>query len=337
MRSLVTGGGGFIGRHVVQKLLARNHDVRVFARGDYADMAAMGGRMIRGDLQDAAAIDAACENVDCVFHVAARPGVWGSYESFHGPNVAGTQNVIDACRRRNVSRLVFTSSPSVVFDNRAHRSANESLPYPDAFENPYSQTKAEAERRVLEANSEALRTVSLRPHLVFGPGDPHLLPRVIAKASRGELVQVGDGTNRVDLTYVEDAAEAHVLAADALGRGSAAGNAYFITQDEPVNLWSWIRELLAALGLPGPRRTVSARTARGIGATLECAYRLLRLPGEPRLTRFIASELALDHYYDISRARDELGYAPEHNMTEALSLTLPDLRWRIENSGIAGR
>ena len=332
MKALVTGGGGFIGQHVVRQLLARGDRVRVFSRGRYPVVAAMGAAMIRGDLQDADALTAACADTDCVFHVAARPGVWGSYATFHGPNVEGTKNVIDACRRQQIPRLVFTSSPSVVFDNRAHRDADESLPYPRTFENPYSQTKAEAERMVLNANDTSLRTVALRPHLVFGPGDPHLLPRVISKARRGQLVQVGDGSNRVDLTYVEDAAAAHLLAADALSHGDVTGKAYFITQAEPVNLWTWTRDLLASLGLKGPKRIVSSSTARRIGATLECVYQLLRLPGEPRLTRFVASELSLDHYYDISRARNELGYAPRHTMAQALALTLPDLKARLEAS-----
>lgn len=329
MKALVTGGGGFIGRNVVRQLLARGDSVRVFSRGRHPDVAELGAEVIRGDVVDAGAVVAACEHADCVFHVAARPGVWGSYAAFYGPNVAGTRNVIDACRRQRVPRLVFTSSPSVIFNNRAHRGADESLPYPDRYENPYSKTKAEAERMVLQASDDSLFTVALRPHLVIGPGDPHLLPRIISKARRGKLVQVGGGANRVDLTYVEDAAAAHLLAADALGRGQGAGKAYFITQGEPVHLWTWIRELLAALGLPGPTRTVSAVTARRVGALLEVLHRWLHLPGEPRLTRFVASQLALDHFYDISAARNDLGYAPRHDMAQALALTLPDLKARL--------
>ncbi|MDX1512594.1 MAG: NAD-dependent epimerase/dehydratase family protein [Gammaproteobacteria bacterium] len=330
MKALVTGGGGFIGAHVVRQLRARGDQVRVFCRGDYPELAAHGVELVRGDLADGNAVAAACAGVDCVFHVAAKAGVWGDYAGYHAPNVEGTRHVVDGCRRHDVPRLVFTSSPSVVFDNRAHRGEDETLPYPEHYENPYSQTKAEAERLVLGASDGRLRATALRPHLVFGPGDPHLLPRVVAKGRRRQLVQVGDGENRVDLTYVEDAARAHLLAADALERnGSAAGRAYFITQGEPVNLWNWVRELLAALDLPGPTRRVSAGTAHRIGAFLECTHRLLHLPGEPRLTRFVASELALDHYYDISAAERDLGYRPERTMAQALELTLPDLRARF--------
>ncbi len=327
MKALVTGGGGFIGRHVVDRLLQRGDTVTVFARGAYPEIEARGARLIQGDLQSAGDVSAACTGQDAVFHVAAKAGVWGSFNSYYGPNVTGTRNVIEGCRRQDVSRLVFTSSPSVVFDNRHHRGADESLPYPERFENPYSETKAMAERMVLEADSQTLRTVALRPHLVFGPGDPHLLPRIIAKARANRLVQVGGGENRVDLTFVEDAARAHLLAADALQRG-ASGQAYFISQDAPVSLWGWIRELLDALGVAGPRRSVSAAAARRAGAVLETLHRLLRLPGEPHLTRFVASQLALDHYYDISRAKRDLDYTPQHSMTDALERTLPDLKAR---------
>ncbi len=327
MKALVTGGGGFIGRHVVDRLLQRGDTVTVFARGAYPEIEARGARLIQGDLQSAGDVSAACTGQDAVFHVAAKAGVWGSFNSYYGPNVTGTRNVIEGCRRQDVSRLVFTSSPSVVFDNRHHRGADESLPYPERFENPYSETKAMAERMVLEADSQTLRTVALRPHLVFGPGDPHLLPRIIAKARAHRLVQVGGGENRVDLTFVEDAARAHLLAADALQRG-VLGRAYFISQDAPVSLWGWIRELLDALGVAGPRRSVSPAAARRTGAVLETLHRLLRLPGEPRLTRFVASQLALDHYYDISRAKRDLDYTPQHSMTDALERTLPDLKAR---------
>jgi nucleoside-diphosphate-sugar epimerase len=327
LKALVTGGGGFIGRHVVDQLLQRGDTVTVFARGAYPEIEARGARLIQGDLQSAGDVSAACTGQDAVFHVAAKAGVWGSFNSYYGPNVTGTRNVIEGCRRQDVSRLVFTSSPSVVFDNRHHRGADESLPYPERFENPYSETKAMAERMVLEADSQTLRTVALRPHLVFGPGDPHLLPRIIAKARANRLVQVGGGETRVDLTFVEDAARAHLLAEDALQRG-ASGRAYFISQDAPVSLWGWIRELLDALGVAGPRRSVSAAAARRAGAVLETLHRLLRLPGEPHLTRFVASQLALDHYYDISRAKRDLDYTPQHSMTDALERTLPDLKAR---------
>jgi nucleoside-diphosphate-sugar epimerase len=316
--ALVTGGGGFLGRYVVEQLLARGDAVAVYARGDYPKLAAMGARLIRGNLQDADAVQAACAGIDVVYHVASKTGYWGQWDAFYQANVIGTQNLIAACRAQGVSRLVYTSTPSVIFDNRPHEGCDESLPYPDRYENYYSQTKAIAERAVIAANGDGLRTVSLRPHLIIGPRDRHLIPRIIARAGAGKVPQIGDGTNLVDLTYVEDAARAHLLAADALQPGSpAAGSIYFISQDEPVRAWDWINGLLTALDLPPVRRRIPLWLALGATSALELVYRALPLPGEPPVTRFLANELAMSHYYDISRAKRDLGYAPQVSMAEA--------------------
>lgn len=327
MQTLVTGGGGFLGRYIVEQLLERGDHVTVFARGDYPELAEKGATLIRGDLQDQQAIHTACHGMEAVFHAAARAGIWGTWDSFYQPNVVGTEHVIAACRAQNVPKLIFTSSPSVVFDNRSHEHSDESRPYPQQYENFYSHTKALAEQAVLQANSAELLTVSLRPHLIWGPRDPHLLPRLIARARAGQLMQVGEGDNLVDITYVEDAARAHLLAADALEPGSpAAGSIYFISQDEPVNLWKWTHALLRKLDIPPIKRQISLTTARRIGIVMETIYRLLRLPGEPRMTRFLASELALSHYYDISNAKRDFGYQPQYSIAQALEKTLPFLR-----------
>jgi nucleoside-diphosphate-sugar epimerase len=311
----------------VEQLLERGDDVTVFARGEYPEVVQAGAMLVRGDLLDTQTVNAVCKGMEAVFHVAARPGIWGSWESFYQPNVVGTRNVIAACRAQGVPKLIFTSSPSVVFDNSAQANCDESLPYPKPYENFYSHTKALAEQAVIAANSPELLTVSLRPHLIWGPRDPHLLPRLIARARAGQLMQVGDGTNMVDITYVEDAARAHLSAADALEPDSpVAGSIYFISQDEPVNLWAWVNNLLKELNIPAIKRRISLPVARTIGGVMETAYRLLRLPGEPRMTRFLASELALSHYYDISRAKRDIGYKPEYSIAEALEKTLPFLR-----------
>ncbi len=319
---LVTGGGGFLGRYIVEQLLARGDAVTVFARGAYPELEALGARVVRGDLRDAEAVKRACAGMDVVFHVAAKAGMWGPWEEFYGVNVIGTQNVIAACLANGVRKLINTSSPSVIFDGRPQEGVDESYPYPARYESPYPHTKAIAEQAVTAAHGPELLTVSLRPHLIIGPRDNHLLPGLLARAKTGLLPQVGDGTNKVDLTDVEDAARAHLLAADALQAGSpldgppGRGRVYFISQDEPVTLWPWIRALLRDLGLPEPRLRVSLGIARAAGALLETLHTLLRLPGEPRLTRFIASELAQSHYYDISAAKRDFGYAPQRSMAE---------------------
>jgi nucleoside-diphosphate-sugar epimerase len=325
--SLVTGGGGFLGRAIVEQLLARGDAVTVFARGAYPELEALGARVVRGDLQDAEVVRRACAGMDVVFHVAAKAGMWGPWDDFYGVNVTGTQNVIAACRANGVPKLVNTSSPSVIFDGKPQEGVDESYPYPDHYESPYPHTKAIAEQAVMAAHrgdtqGVSLRTVSLRPHLIIGPRDNHLLPGLLARAKTGLLPQVGDGTNRVDLTDVEDAARAHLLAADALEPGSpldglpGRGRVYFISQDEPVTLWLWIRGLLRDLGLSEPRVRIPLGAARAVGGLLETLHTTLHRPGEPRLTRFIASELAQSHYYDISAAKRDFGYVPQRTMAE---------------------
>ncbi len=326
---LVTGGGGFLGRYIVEQLVARGDDVVSFSRGAYPELARWGARTVRGDLRDRAALIRAAEGMDAVFHVAAKAGLWGPWDEFYAVNVTGAENVIAACRANGVPKLIYTSSPSVIFDNTSQVDVDESYPYPaDAdYESPYPHTKALAERAVIAANGPDLATVSLRPHLIFGPRDTHLLPGLLAAARSGRLPQVGDGTNVVDLTYVTDAARAHLLAADALAPDSpVAGAIYFISQDDPVVLWPWIRQLLRTLDLPGPRARLSLPVARALGAGLEAIYRVLPLEGEPPMTRFLASELAQSHTYDVSRAKRELGYQPQTSMAKALDQTVTYFR-----------
>ena len=317
--ALVTGGGGFLGRAIVEQLLARGDQVRSLARGAYPDLAEWGVEVLRGDLRDRQAVGRACAGCDVVLHVAAKAGIWGRYAAYYESNVRGTQNVLAACREHGVQRLVFTSSPSVIFDGRSMEGVNESAPYPRTHHSHYSATKALAEQAVLAANGETLRTLALRPHLIWGPRDNHLVPRIVSQGRAGTLRRVGDGTNKVDTTYIDDAARAHVLAADALeSNPRAAGRPFFISQGEPIALWEVVDGILAAAGLPPLTRSVPQAVAWSAGAILEGAYGLLRLEGEPRMTRFVARELATTHWFDITAARTELGYEPAISITEGL-------------------
>lgn len=325
MKILVTGGGGFVGGYIVERLLARGYAVRSIGRSPQPELVAKGVEVVCGDLTDATAVSAACEGVDAVFHVAARAGVWGSWESFYGPNVIGTRNVLSACRKWQVKRLVYTSTPSVVFNGDSIRGGDESLPYGKNWLCHYAETKALAEQEALAANSEKLQVVALRPHLIFGPGDPHLLPRVVESVKAGRLRIVGDGSAKVDVSYVGNVADAHLDAFDALERGKGAGQAYFISQGEPVDLWSWLNSILEGLGQPPLTQKIPRPLAYGIGALCEGAWKVLRRRTDPPITRFVAVELAKDHYFDISKAQHELGYRPRVPMNEALKLTIQDL------------
>ena len=328
-KALVTGGGGFLGRAIVAQLLERGHEVRVFSRRRFPDLEARGVECALGDLGDASAVAGACRDVDVVYHVAALAGAWGPRERFERTNVLGTEHVISGCRARGVGKLVFTSSPSVVSgpEPADHQGASESLPYPDEYLADYPRTKAQSERAVLAANASGLLTCALRPHLIVGPGDPHLVPRVLQRARARKLRIVGEGTNTVDLTFVDNAARAHLQAASALESGSpVAGKAYFVSNGEPVQLWPWINALLAHLEIAPVRRKISYRAAFRLGGALERTWRWLRLSGEPPMTRFVANQLSTSHWFDICAARRDFGYDPERiPMDEATRRIYADL------------
>ncbi len=328
MHALVTGGGGFLGLYIVEQLVARGDKVRVLCRGQYPRLEELGVDIVTGDVRDANLVSRCCAGIDTVFHVAAVSGVWGPWEHYYGINTLGTENVVAGCRANRVPRLVYTSSPSVIYDGRDHCNANESLPYPARYLCHYPHTKALAERAVLAANGTCgLTTVALRPHLIWGPRDNHLIPRIIARARSGRLRRVGNGKNLISISYVENAAHAHLLAADRLAPGSPpAGQAYFINEPEPVNLWAWIDGLLDLAGLPRLRKSISPRAAYAVGAVLEAVYSLLHLPGEPPMTRFVSLQLSGSHYYDTGKATRDVGYRPIVPVAEGLRRLEPELK-----------
>jgi nucleoside-diphosphate-sugar epimerase len=314
---LVTGGGGFLGKAIVRLLLADGHRVSSFARRTYPALAELNVRQIAGDIADTDAIRMAAEGMDVIFHVAAKAGVWGKFDDFFRPNVTGTRNVISACRACAVPTLIYTSSPSVIFDGSDMQGVDESVPYPAHFHSPYPHTKAIAEQAVLAAAGKHLNTIALRPHLIWGPDDNHLVPRIMARAK--SLRQVGDGGNRVDTIYIENAARAHVLAMAAVdGNPNLSGNVYFISDDAPVGLWEMVNRILVAGGKPPVTRSISPQTAYTIGRVMEWAFRTFNISGEPRMTRFVARELATSHWFDISAAKKDLGYAAEISIDEGM-------------------
>lgn len=319
MTVLVTGGGGFLGGAIIDQLLARGESVRSISRSAYPALEAKGVTCIQGDLADAQAVSNAAEGCELVFHVAAKAGVWGRYEDYFEANVVGTRNVIEACKTHHIPHLVHTSSPSVTFAGEDENGVDESIPYAPTFLCNYPKTKAQAEQEVLEANDGTLHTVALRPHLIWGPGDNHLVPRIVARAKAGKLKLVGDGSNRVDATYVDNAAAAHLAAADELrGDGTCAGKAYFISNDEPIAMKDLLNQILAAADLPPVTKSVPPGLAYAVGAAMEGAYRLLGKEEEPMMTRFVARQLATDHWYDISAARNDFGYTPTVTMTDGM-------------------
>lgn len=319
MKALVTGGGGFLGGAIVRELLRDGYQVRSFSRGSYASLEDLGVEVLQADLVDVERVREACCDCDIVFHVAAKTGIWGRYSDYYEVNVRGTENVISACRQEGVTRLVYTSSPSVIFDGGDMEGVDERTPYPKHYTAAYPRTKAIAEQLVVKANDKTLATVALRPHLVWGPGDNHLIPGIVARAQAGKLRKIGRDPKCVDLTYVDDAALAHLAAAKRLfPESSISGKTFFISQGSPIPLWNFIDRVLEIAELPKITGTVSPLTAYIAGWICEGVYRVFPLRGEPPITRFLAQELASAHWFDISAAKRELGYQPKTSMEEGL-------------------
>ncbi|MCU8093067.1 NAD-dependent epimerase/dehydratase family protein [Shewanella sp. SM20] len=333
--AFVTGAGGFLGKTICLRLLAAGIKVTGFARGHYPELEALGVVMLQGDLVNKDLLQQAMQGCDIVFHVASKAGVWGDRDSYFCPNVKGAANVIAACKALKIDKLVYTSTPSVTFAGQDESGIDESTPYATRFLNHYAHSKAIAEKMMLDANQVgdmplenpsvtqvssqvttqatgpyALKTVALRPHLIWGPGDPHLVPRVLSRGRLGKLKLVGREDKLVDTIYIDNAAYAHVLAALELcqAKPKCQGKAYFLSNDEPITMAEMINLILACDALPPVTKRVPQSVAYVVGAVLESVHYLLKKQEEPMMTRFVARQLSCSHYFDISAAKRDLGY-----------------------------
>ena len=333
MKVLVTGGGGFLGGALCQGLLARGDTPVSFQRRRSAALDALGIEQRLGDLADAGAVQRAAQGVGAVLHNAAKAGQWGSKQEYFSANVTGTDNVIAACRANGIARLVYTSTPSVTHSGRTPvEGGNEAnTPYGEHFKAWYPASKKLAEQRLLAANDATLATVALRPRLIWGPGDTQLLPRLVDRALAGRLRFVGDGENRMDTTFVDNAVDAHLRALDALAPGAAcAGKPYFISNGEALSAREIVNDLLRAADAPEVDASIPFGVAYAAGAVLEAVWKLFALAGEPPMTRFLAEQLSTPHWYDISAAARDFGYVPRVSIAEGLARTAA--WWRREGA-----
>ncbi len=319
LTALVTGGGGFLGFAIVKQLRKLGIEVHTLARNHYPKLEAIGAKQFIGDLNNYTEVELAATGCDTVFHVAAKAGIWGDYAEYYRANVVGSENVINACRTMGIKKLIYTSSPSVVFNGKSMEGLDEALPYPVHYHTAYPQTKAIAEQRIIAANDATLATVSLRPHLIWGPEDNHLTPRIIERGRAGKLRRIGKIDHKVDCIYIDNAAQAHLLAAQQLGVGSkVAGKCYFISQDDPRYLWDIVNAILACADIPPVTRMVPIKLAYAMGGLLEYSYKLLKKNSEPPMTRFLARELSTAHWFDISAAKNDFGFAPSISIEQGL-------------------
>lgn len=329
MKVLVTGYGGFLGSAVCRLLIDHGFEVRGLARNKYPELERLGIEAVQGDIADETALRAACRDCQAVVHTAAKAGVWGPWRDYYSTNTLATQSLIRTAIDNGLRAFVYTSSPSVTFDGQPQSGVDESVDYPTRWLCHYPHSKSLGEQAVNAAAATGkLLTCSLRPHLIWGQGDPHLFPRVVERARAGRLRRVGSGRNLIDVVHVSNAAMAHLLALQRLldGHQRLNGQSLFITDGQPVECWDWIARILTTAGLQVPSGGLSFRAAYALGATLEVAYRLARRKSEPPMTRFVAAQLALDHYFKIDRARQLLGYEPQIDQNTELAACEPWLR-----------
>ncbi len=321
MKILVTGGGGFLGKAIIRQLVARGDSVRSLARGVYPELERWGVEVRRGDIANSEAVFSAVEGCDAVIHTAAKAGMWGTYHHYYRPNVVGTKNVLAACQRYTIPKLVYTSSPSVVDAGSPIENGDESLPYPKKYESFYSETKALGEQLVLKANSPTLATVAIRPPLIWGPGDNQLTPRLMSRAAKGRIFKIGYAPCVLDTTYIDNAAEAHVLALGRLTPKSAiAGKVYFISNGEPLPAEVIINKIIATRGYPPIRHTLPYWLPYTAGWAVEMVYGGLGIKSDPPLTRFLVRQLSKSRWFNITAARRDLGYTPKISIEEGLRL-----------------
>jgi nucleoside-diphosphate-sugar epimerase len=316
MKVLVTGATGFLGKALARRLHARGDEVTALGRNPsiLAELAREGLRPLRADLGDEAAIRAACQGQEIVFHSGALSSAWGPASEFFRANVLGTRHVIAGCEAAGVRRLVHVSTPSIYFRFESRLEVREDAPLPAQPANEYARTKLLAEAEIDQAHARGLPVISIRPRAIFGEGDNAILPRLISRLASGRLRVIGDGQNITDLTYVENVVDALLLCAEA--PENLLGRKYNLTNGEPLPLWGLIRQVCAALGYEYPRRSIPYPVAMGLATVLEGVSRLLPGQPEPLLTRYMVGVLAKSTTLDISAARRDLGYAPRVSVQE---------------------
>jgi nucleoside-diphosphate-sugar epimerase len=306
--AFVTGGSGFIGGRLIERLARDGWTVRALARSDAAAarVTAAGAEPVRGDLNDAAALERGARGAEVVFHVAAKAADWGDWADFRRVNVEGTEAVLAASRAAGVRRVVHVGTEAALMHGQPLVHADERTPLALSSKAPYPATKAAAEAAVVAANGDGLETIVIRPRFVWGPGDTTLMPVLIEMVRSGRFRWIGGGRQRTSTTHVDNCIEGLVLAADRGTRGAA----YFVTDGEPVVFREFVTALLATRGVTAPGGSVPRPVAAALAATSETAWRALPLRGAPPLTRFAVWVSALECTLDDSRARAELGYAP---------------------------
>ncbi len=325
MNILVTGAGGFLGFYIARDLKELGHKVYNFSRSHHRDLDQLEITTRIGNLNNPESIEKALKNIDAVFHVAGKVAMWGKWDDFYQTNTIGTKNLVEACKKKGIKKFIYTSTPSVVFGEGDILGEDENLEYPKKYLSLYAKSKMLAEKYVLDQNSENFLTCALRPHLIFGPRDKNIIPRLIEASKKNKLKVVGDGENLVDIIYVENAAQAHIQAFEQLSTDSkVAGSSYFIAQERPVKLWDFINQILQINGQSPITKKIPTNTAYRVGAIIEFFLKLFRVWNiHPPMTRFVALQLGKSHYFSHKKAQTDFNYSPSISIEEAIEKIRP--------------
>lgn len=312
----VTGGSGFIGGALIRRLIADGHQVNALARSEASasKLTDLGATPKRGDITDPESLATAAEGAELAFHAAAwldRNGTWADYAK---SNVDGTRNVIDACRKANVRRLIHVSTEAVLIAGKPLINVDETAPLRTDSRAPYPATKAQAELLVRAAN-DTMETVIVRPRFVWGAGDTSVLPNIIAAVQSGRFAWIGGGTHLTDTTHIDNTVEGLVLAAN---RGTP-GETYFVTDGEAVQFRAFLTELLDTQGIQAPTRTLPYWLGSLLADTGERAWRVFHRPGSPPLDYFSLWVSGQECTININKARDQLGYTPVRTRDDGLA------------------
>ncbi|GAA2754249.1 NAD-dependent epimerase/dehydratase family protein [Amnibacterium kyonggiense] len=310
---LVTGASGWLGAAVARDLVAAGHEVRTLQR---RASGVDGAEDVLASVTQPDAVVRAVEGVDAVVHLAAKVSFAGEEADFVAVNIEGTRTLVRAAKRAGVRRFVFVSSPSVAHTGEPITGEDAPPAQPERAHGAYARTKAAAELVALGADAPGFAVVAVRPHIVWGPGDPQLVERIQQRAAAGRLPVVGSGAALVDSTYVDDAVAGIRAALDAAER--VHGNAYVLTSGEPRPIAELIAGFCAAAGVAAPTRRVPAAAAKAAGSVVEALWRIRPGHDEPPMTRFLAEQLSTAHWFDIRRTRRDLGWTPEVGVTEGL-------------------
>ena len=321
MKILITGGTGFIGGHYVRHLRTTRPDAKVFFSGRNLEKgnqlaAQTAAHYYRGDLHDVPFVNLICKDMDVVVHCAGRSGLWGPYVEYYQSNVVATEHMLAAALDTGVQRFVNLGTPSVYFDFNDHLNVTEDF-LPPRFADHYARTKYQAETRVLRAHTEQMRTLSLRPRFVVGPGDNTILPRLIRSHQQGRLVQIGEGRNIVSMTGITNMMSA--LDCAVFGPDDVCGDVYNISDPQPFNFWDTVNSLLPQISLPPVTRKVSYGVAFAMASTMEAFHRLRRSEQEPAVMRYKVAVMGNSFTLNIERAKRKLGYDPQIPLADTLT------------------